>query len=574
MEQQEIQKIHQDVFDLLYAEHLKSPDDFFFTLRKINNNNRLDKGYWFYGNDFYLAVSFWTGFDYANKTPNISFIILFYDMSTRLEISLKDSEEKFVFFNEFLKPRFPAIQREDRTNYQKHYSISDPIESLRNFLRSDKKELDYIIKERGENFFGKLEPEHNIGFISESAFKKMLFKTIGKIEELHSFSFLTEQPPISLESLVVSNYGPIKQVSIKIEDPTAQFIFLTGENGGGKSSILRAITLGFTNDHHQQYNSLDDPELNTRNYEIKLGVRYGNKTIYNEANWNSGYQDFELIKPGFAAYGPHRLITTQSNLGPDSANRTDLTYSIFHDDGVLLDTWNNKFLTWEMENKRSKKTELITESIKTALHDLNDKLQLIIFPDDSRNKIGQTAYVEQDNSGEAFEQVGFTKLASGIRNIVAMFGDMMLRLYEQQSDVEDISDFKGLVIIDEIDLHLHPKLQRDIIEKLGGIFPKVQFVITTHSPIPLLGAPKNSLFFRVDRNVEEGVTVKEIDIEISNLLPNTILSSPIFGFHRLFPKTHDQKKKVRTEKTYEEVLENDELKANLKEIAERLKSEE
>jgi predicted ATP-binding protein involved in virulence len=69
-----------------------------------------------------------------------------------------------------------------------------------------------------------------------------------------------------------------------------------------------------------------------------------------------------------------------------------------------------------------------------------------------------------------------------------MIGDMMLCLFEQQIEVVDPAELAGIVLIDEIDIHLHPKWQKRVPEILHENFPKVQFIVSTHSPIPLLGA--------------------------------------------------------------------------------------
>ena len=73
-----INDIHDNVFEFL-EEYKDTVSDkgtqFFFTLRRSNQQNRLEKGYWFYGNENYLAVSFWSGMDWKNKTPNIFFRI-------------------------------------------------------------------------------------------------------------------------------------------------------------------------------------------------------------------------------------------------------------------------------------------------------------------------------------------------------------------------------------------------------------------------------------------------------------------------------------------------------------------
>jgi hypothetical protein len=53
---------------------------------------------------------------------------------------------------------------------------------------------------------------------------------------------------------------------------------------------------------------------------------------------------------------------------------------------------------------------------------------------------------------------------------------------------------EALVLVDEIDLHLHPRWQRDIISNLREIFPRVSFVVTTHNPLTLLGARSGEIF--------------------------------------------------------------------------------
>ena len=76
---------------------------------------------------------------------------------------------------------------------------------------------------------------------------------------------------------------------------------------------------------------------------------------------------------------------------------------------------------------------------------------------------------------------------------------------------------------------------------LSSIFPKVQFICSIHSPIPLLGALENSVILNINRTSEEGITIERIDqlFEFDKLNPNIILTSPIFGFKDIFPITYD-----------------------------------
>ena len=84
-----------------------------------------------------------------------------------------------------------------------------------------------------------------------------------------------------------------------------------------------------------------------------------------------------------------------------------------------------------------------------------------------------------------------SSLSSGQIALFKMFATIVK--YADSYDVQrscDLSNIKGIVVIDEIELHLHPSMQADILPKLIDLFPKVQFIITTHSPLFLLGMDK------------------------------------------------------------------------------------
>lgn len=84
-----------------------------------------------------------------------------------------------------------------------------------------------------------------------------------------------------------------------------------------------------------------------------------------------------------------------------------------------------------------------------------------------------------------------SSLSSGQIALFKMFATLVK--YADSYDVHrscDLSNIKGIVVIDEIELHLHPSMQADVLPKLIELFPKVQFIITTHSPLFLLGMDK------------------------------------------------------------------------------------
>ena len=86
----------------------------------------------------------------------------------------------------------------------------------------------------------------------------------------------------------------------------------------------------------------------------------------------------------------------------------------------------------------------------------------------------------------------FSHLSSGEAMLVALFGSLLKEFDEISSTtISDLSDVKGIVIIDEIDLNLHIEFAKEIVPQLISKFPNVQFIFTTHSPFLLLGMEEN-----------------------------------------------------------------------------------
>lgn len=98
--------------------------------------------------------------------------------------------------------------------------------------------------------------------------------------------------------------------------------------------------------------------------------------------------------------------------------------------------------------------------------------------------------VEWNELRIVYEAVGkqrtipFKHLSDGYRNMVGIAADLAHRMATLNPHLRGkaLQDTPGIVLIDEIDLHLHPKWQREVVGRLLSIFPRIQFVATTHSP--------------------------------------------------------------------------------------------
>mgnify|MGYP001495000237 CR=1 FL=1 len=164
-------------------------------------------------------------------------------------------------------------------------------------------------------------------------------------------------------------------------------------------------------------------------------------------------------------------------------------------------------------------------------------------------------------------KVAAYNLSSGQYSLLAMVGDLLIRLYESQPNVVDPKELQGIVLIDELDVHLHPNRQRDLPGQLSTVFPNVQFVATTHSPIPILGAPPGSIFLQVVRDPEQGTRLLRPEIEIGNLLPNAVLTSPLFDMVSILAKQNKNLAELHTEDDHSEIQRKQAVDAALRQLA-------
>ena len=91
------------------------------------------------------------------------------------------------------------------------------------------------------------------------------------------------------------------------------------------------------------------------------------------------------------------------------------------------------------------------------------------------------------------EEMTISKLSAGYQSLLWMIMDLAYRVCLLNPELRDRSQIKGIVLIDEIDMHLHPKWQWNIIKALSLTFEKIQFIIATHSPIVISSAKEANL---------------------------------------------------------------------------------
>ncbi|WP_442936504.1 AAA family ATPase [Nostoc sp.] len=104
------------------------------------------------------------------------------------------------------------------------------------------------------------------------------------------------------------------------------------------------------------------------------------------------------------------------------------------------------------------------------------------------------------------EELIVNQLSDGEKCLLAMVGDLARRLAIANPSLSDPLQGSGVVLIDEIELHLHPKWQREIIPALTRTFPNCQFIVTTHSPQVISQVKPEGIY--ILEKTDEGVVAK------------------------------------------------------------------
>ena len=130
------------------------------------------------------------------------------------------------------------------------------------------------------------------------------------------------------------------------------------------------------------------------------------------------------------------------------------------------------------------------------------------------------------------QKVPTLSLSDGYRSVLALAGDLIWRLLMAFPDSEDPLKEEGVVLIDELDIHLHPVWQRQIPGTLRELFPNLQFIVTTHSPFIAAGAGADAVTYRLN-SVNGDVGVEPIT-NLAFLSVERVLQSPAFELVSVF----------------------------------------
>ncbi|GKW47362.1 AAA family ATPase [Planococcus sp. NCCP-2050] len=310
-----------------------------------------------------------------------------------------------------------------------------------------------------------------------------------------------EEGNLYITSVHAMNLRKFKEINVEFN---RGFNFLVGPNGSGKTSILRAIAMCLSHSSIEDSRIGDSSELwtdftcNNRNYRIGFGTGWAETTSYRSTrfknlNYPASQENrqsfvFTTIKdviPVFAPLfiGAYRKFSYQLIQGMSREEGPSQRREFYRDNAAasLNGTYLPNVKQWLINRYFIIDKEWAEiEKVNWNWLLLNLKLLAPADSDFSFIEIGRELEPKFSLYGK---ETYLEELSSGFQSILSI----VLSIFEwvestNEREGQEVRKAKGTVIIDELDVHLHPEWQLTISKSLKTIFPELQFIVTTHSP--------------------------------------------------------------------------------------------
>ena len=322
-----------------------------------------------------------------------------------------------------------------------------------------------------------------------------------------------------IKNIHINNLLHLKNFDIPIADEKAPHLMLTGKNGSGKTILLNAIAdfldkiKNDTSFEFINYKVLYNQYKNALEEELNLG---SNESIINSTKSDIDYYANKVKeihgKVDITPTKGYEYITLEYQKG-------DFIIAFYKATRMPVMKEPNS-PTKPDYNVRGDVRNTVTDQFLNFLSDLKiqEALARIENPQDDANKIGkwfidfenilQQIFKDKDlkltfnykdysfkilSEGKEFK---FTELSDGYAAILDIVVDLILKM-QSKNHLTRAYNKKGIVLIDEVETHLHLELQKMIMPILTNVFPNIQLIITTHSPF-VLSSLDNAVAFDLE----------------------------------------------------------------------------
>ncbi len=349
-----------------------------------------------------------------------------------------------------------------------------------------------------------------------------------------------------VQKLLIKDVREIKDFEIPLDDSERKHLIITGKNGSGKTSTLNEIDSLLNKLINNQFAQMAQIKKNIES--LRQNIDYAHKNIGNHQknielqkeqerilmqNVEVNHQQIAQIDNNIKSYTSN-IINDKTNIQNwekqiiqwqkqiDDFSKVELMFSnqseiyenivngkfilaffkakrqneptipqtptkqIFQQKYLTNADLNKTFVQYMLNLKTTQAFAQIRSDLETVdkinqwFENFETKLKELFDQDDLKVVFYEQEYnfkIEYDS-----KKFGLNELSDGYSSLLAILTELILRMEAQQAEAYDM---QGVVLIDEIETHLHVELQKKVLPFLTGFFPKIQFIVTTHSPFVL-----------------------------------------------------------------------------------------
>ena len=284
-----------------------------------------------------------------------------------------------------------------------------------------------------------------------------------------------------LTEIEIRKVRHLENITIPLDKNKRKHLILTGKNGSGKTSVLESLVTYF-----------DAIVQSSQSSNMGATAVFDSMTDM-QNKFNQG----NFI---FAYYKDEREFQVEPYKNIEKIQLED-HYNINDNPGVKLAKYLVDLKATQAFTKDSEKSKRIDDWFKKF-----EKILQSIF-DDAQLKIKFNDETFQFSIHESNrEPFDFNTMSRGYAAILDIINDLIMRM-EAKSGLRTNFEMEGVVLIDEIETHLHLELQKKILPVLVGLFHNIQFIVTTHSPF-VLNSLENAVIYDLESRtlVEKGLS--------------------------------------------------------------------
>jgi uncharacterized protein (DUF2235 family) len=339
-----------------------------------------------------------------------------------------------------------------------------------------------------------------------------------------------------LEHMELYNIGPFEKFETRF-DP--EWNVLLANNGLGKSTLLKAIALGLCGDHPNATPAARSLlRVNEPIGRIRLWIGsdiYESELVRDGPNVQVRPRRYTPVQSGtnvVLGFPPLRGVSLRSLTGVSPSDGTE--YPVVDD---LL-----PLITSGIDSRVDNLKQWIVNVAVRAQADPAAARMRDVFFDVLRevSKEVQVTYERVDqNTWQVLMRtpdgiIPVDSLSQGMCSVIGWVGALLERMFEIYAKEEHPERMPALVLVDEIDAHMHPAWQQVLVESLSRCFPRVQFIVSTHSPL-IVGGLKAAQVKRLGRDLKGKVVELEVREDMMQGRSDQLLTSMLFGLKTSMP---------------------------------------